>query len=236
MESIKTLDDERNKRIETLGKEFGSLYDSIYNEFVWLSFKWVDYKELFAKKKSRIVILNETAPFFFFTIQKILWENILLGICILSDPPKTGGKKNATIKALPDFINDEILRKNVHLKTKKLMEATEFCRDWRNRYISHKDYHLATDENAKPLKKATTEKLNNAFTLFQEFINLFQNHYFGTYTDFDVTVHYKDAISLLYVLAEGIGSRKQRKDRIKSGNYSDSDSDLEENLYKLFNS
>lgn len=223
MGSSKTSVEVRNERIETLGKEFGLLYDSIYNEFLWLSIKWLEYIELYGTKKSRIDILNSAAPSFFYTIQKILWENILLGICKLTDPSKTRGKKNASVNSLLDFINDEILKNNVKVKTNELMEAIIFCRDWRNRYISHTDYILTTDENAKPLEVASKEKMNLVFTLFQELINIFQNHYFNVTTAFNMVENRKGAISLLYVLDEGIESRKIREDRIRSGIYSESD-------------
>jgi hypothetical protein len=223
MGSSKTSVEVRNERIETLGKEFGLLYDSIYNEFLWLSIKWLEYIELYGTKKSRIDILNSAAPSFFYTIQKILWENILLGICKLTDHSKSRGKKNVSVNSLLDFIDDEILKNNVKVKTNELMEATIFCRDWRNRYISHTDYFLTTDENAKPLEVASKEKMNLVFTLFQELINIFQNHYFNVTTAFDMVENRKGAISLLYVLDEGIESRKIREDRIRSGIYSESD-------------
>jgi hypothetical protein len=223
MGSHKTSDEVRHERIETLGKEFGLLYDSIYNEFLLLSLKWIEYLELYGKKESRIDILNLAAPSFFYIVQKILWENILLGICKLTDPSKTLGKKNASVKSLPDFIADKILKSNVTGKINDLMEATEFCRDWRNRYITHTDYLLTIDENAKPLEVANKEKLVVVFTLFQELINIFQNHYFNVTTEFGMLENRKGANALLYILDEGIESRRLREERIKSGHYSESD-------------
>jgi hypothetical protein len=213
----------RNNRIKVLGKEFGPLYDSIYNEFVWLSIKWEEYKELYGKKESRIGILNQAAPHFFYMIEQVLWENILLGLCKLTDPPKMRNKKNATSRAIVNFIDNDVLKKNIELKINELMESTEFCRDWRNRNIAHKDLLLATDKNATPLQIANRKKLNIAFSIFQEIINLIEEYYFKSTTIFDMINIHTGSVSLLYVLDEGIESRKHRMERIKSGDFDDSD-------------
>jgi hypothetical protein len=223
MGSSKSSEEIKQEIIAILGKEVGSLYDSIYTGFLEVSFKWVEYKELFGTKESRLKILNDAAPFFFYIVQQILWENILLGICRLTDPPKTAGKKNASINALSEFISNAEFGKSVSLKVDAIMDATEFCRDWRNRFISHSDYDLATDELAKPLENASRAKVEVVLTLFGEYLNLYQNHYFNVTTVFSMIESRRSALSLLAVLDEGLESKKNRLERIRSGTYSEAD-------------
>ena len=65
------------ERITIMRDEMGTLYHSINNQFLWILSKWIEYKELFAAKESRIELLNNTAPSFFGMVQGILWENLL---------------------------------------------------------------------------------------------------------------------------------------------------------------
>ena len=56
--------------------------------------KWEEYLELFGKTSSRIHLLNQSAPVFFKIVQDSLWENIILHLARLTDPPKSAGKNN----------------------------------------------------------------------------------------------------------------------------------------------
>ena len=93
MGDIKTSEELKEERIRVLGKEFGTFYDSMYNDYLWLYSEWKEYKELYGTKRSRIELLNKAAPYFFFVVQRVLFENILLGICKLTDPPTSFGGK-----------------------------------------------------------------------------------------------------------------------------------------------
>lgn len=77
----------RDEMVEKLGHDFGRLLNSLYNEISWLTFKWIEFRELYGTKESRFDIMNKTAPIFFSTIQKVLWENLLLGVARITDPP-----------------------------------------------------------------------------------------------------------------------------------------------------
>ena len=126
-------------------------------------------------------------------------------------------------KALPQFIEASNFKNDVEVKIKEINLSTDFARDWRNRHISHKDYLLATKNDARPLLEASQEKLKKVFAQFEEFINLFQNQYFNTTTYFDGLESHRGALSLLYVLDEGNDAIIEREKRIRSGNYSKSD-------------
>jgi len=118
MGNTKTAEEVRKEHTDKMGFELGSLYNSLYNEIIWLHYKWSEFEELYGTKESRIQLINQSAPFFFFIIQKVLWENILLGITRITDPTKSRGKKNVTIQALPGLIHDEKLKGKVESSIK----------------------------------------------------------------------------------------------------------------------
>lgn len=76
--AIHTNDDLKQKRINAMGDHLGLLYDSIYNEVIWIHFKWLEYEELYGRSEKRIEILNKSAAWFFFIIQRTLFHDILL--------------------------------------------------------------------------------------------------------------------------------------------------------------
>lgn len=225
MSGTNTAEQIKLNRIKVLGNDFGKLYNSLYNEVVWINFKWLEYKELFGKKESRVEMLNKTAPFLFFVIQKTLWENILLGIARITDPAKMYGKSNVTIKALPDFIADESFKEKIKEKIESINSKSNFCRDWRNRWIAHKDLLLSINENAEPLSHASRKQVDESLEMIFELINKIEDKYFKSTTMFKLlsSDNRKGAISLLCIIDDGLDSRKELLERLKSGNFDSND-------------
>jgi hypothetical protein len=140
-----TTEELKADMIKKLGVDFGSLLYSLHNEITWLTLKWIEFNELYGTKESRIELINKAAPFFFFVVQKILWDNLLLGIARVTDPPETRGKKNTTLKALGQHILDDNFKSEFEKDLNDILTESEFCRDWRNRWIAHIDYELAVN-------------------------------------------------------------------------------------------
>src|SRR5687768_4930180 len=149
----------KHEMLDKMGPEFGSLFYSIYKEITWLTFKWSEFRELYGTKESRIELMNKVAPFFFFTTQRVYWENLILGIARITDPATTGGKKNATLRALGQYIHDQQFKAEFEQAVSGILSESDFCRDWRNRWIAHMDYELSVNNrNAEPLKTATRQR------------------------------------------------------------------------------
>ena len=148
-----TAEEVKREHIEKLGDNLGSLFHELWNEVAWLYTKWEEYVELFGKTPSRIDLLNQSAPMFFRIVQDSLWENVLLHIARLTDPPKSSGKKNLSIQCLSILVDEEI-KETISKQITNAKEKTNFCRDWRNRHIAHRDLKLAMGEQVEPLKPA----------------------------------------------------------------------------------
>jgi hypothetical protein len=177
-----TAEEIKSEMIKKLGAEFGSLFYLLYNEITWLTFRWIEFVELYGEKESRLELMNKSAPFLFFTIQKVLWENLPLGITRITDPPKSRGKKNLTLTALPSFLLDNKFKKEVESELKQLDIEIGFCRDWRNRWIAHIDYELATNnESAKPLETGTRKKLRSVIERIHSIYNMVELEYLGNW-------------------------------------------------------
>ena len=90
----------REQHLRVLGEELGNLYNRLYQELTLLCAKWQEYRKLYAVSPERVALLNRTAPFFFVTAERVFWEDILLHLARLTDPPKSAGKPNLSIMSL----------------------------------------------------------------------------------------------------------------------------------------
>jgi hypothetical protein len=208
--SYSTADEKLNEMIEAMGAESGKLFHILENELLWLTLQWVDFEELFGTKPTRIDIMNESAPVFFYRIQKVYWEQLLLGFSRLLDPAKTQVKgvykANCTYAALlrqvntPDF-NDDL---------KRCIEKSKFCRDWRNRKIAHMDYEVYVKGGAStPLENASRKDFTEVLSLLQQLHNDIRLHYkLGTCSFHHVKIN-SHAGQLLRMLENGLRFREQ---------------------------
>ena len=221
--SNRTAEEAKADNIRAMGQELGLLYDALWQQVAWLYNKWAQYVELFGKKPSRITLLNNTAPTFFGVVQDTLWEDVLLHIARLTDSPKSAGKPNLSFRRLPDAIGDAIVNARVTSLITKALKASEFCRDWRNRRIAHRDLHLALGLGAAPLEPASREKVKEALDALVEVLNAISTHYHGSTTFFDLDDGSGGAESLLYVLDDGIKAESLRRERCKNGTFNSDD-------------
>jgi hypothetical protein len=223
MSSHKTAEEVRDSHVKAMGEALGTLYHALWNETAWLYMKWDEYVELFGTKPSRIDLLNESAGLFFRIIQDSLWEDLLIHIARLTDPPKSAGKDNLTIRRLPALIEKKELRGKVAKLIDTAIERADFCRDWRNRSIAHKDLKLATRKGAEPLKGASRAKLKEALSAISDVLNAVSVHYMDSTIMFEGVGSVNGAVSLLYVLDAGLQAKRERLHWLKTGNYQISD-------------
>jgi len=210
----------RKHYIEGMGEELGSLFHALWNEVAWVYMKWDQYVELFGTKPSRIDLLNEAAGSFFKIVQDSLFEDTILHIARLTDPPKSAGKDNLTIQRLTCSMGDEEVSAKVAELVKVAIEKSGFCRDWRNRHIAHRDLKLALKEGAEPLKLASHAKVKEALKAISDVLNAASIHYMHAEIGFSAPIISLDgAVSLLYVLDDGLRAKKERLERLKTGKF-----------------
>ena len=219
MSSSQTPEEVRQQHLDSMGEDLGSLYHALWNELAWLYAKWDEYVEMFGTKPSRVELINQAAGHFFRVVQDSLWEDALLHIARLTDPPKSKGKDNLTIFRLPQFIDEPDVKKQVSELIEIAVDKTDFCRDWRNRHIAHKDLGLALKSGAEQLKPASRAKVKEALSSIAEVLNAVSSHYMDSTTGFEGTGNWNGAVSLLYVIDDGLRAAREREERRKAGEY-----------------
>lgn len=209
----------RDGHIQSMGKDLGDVFDALWREAAWIHVKWRDCKELFSTKPTRVDLMNEAAPLFFRMVEDSLFENILIHITRLTDPPESCGKANLTIKRLPPLISDPKLAAHVEGLIDVATTQAAFCRDWRNRKIAHADLRLALDQTVKPLESATCGKINAALEAVSKVLNSIETHYMASETCFEGFPSDGGSIELLHVIDDGLRFRKERKERRRRGEH-----------------
>jgi hypothetical protein len=208
----------QQEHLGTLGPNLGPVYHALYNECAWLHIKWQQYVELYGTKPERIKLLNKSASLFFRIIEDILWDDILLHLSKLTDPPGSGKKKQRlTIRRLPNLISDETFRSEVENLVDSAVKATEFARDWRNRRIAHRNLALAIKETSISLAPASRKQIKDALEAISRPIQRINEFYFNSQIRFGLISEPKGAIDLLYVMHEGIQAREKRRQRLRKG-------------------
>ena len=145
-----------------LGAEFGAVFNGLRNDWATGLVRFNEFRELFSKAQQVELLNSISGGGFIRDIQRILWDDLMLRVCRLTDPIQTAGKDNLTVKRLPDFCEEPELREEVQIRAKAAFEAARFARDWRNRRISHADLARAIEPNAEPLAPASLGQIEAA--------------------------------------------------------------------------
>jgi hypothetical protein len=223
-------EDIERQHLEAMGEPLGSLYHALYNETVWIHAKWSEYRKLFGHSEDRIILLNETAGFFFHVIQRTMWDDTLLHLSRLTDPPKQGRYENLTVRRLPGIIPEKRDKEKLDRLVKDFYTQTEFARDWRNRKIAHSELSLSLDDGASPLHPASREHVENALGSLRSILNYLQKKFVGGVVAFEHFLSHDDADSLVYALNFARFIEARRRERIGNSRTTPEDFEFPRNI------
>ena len=143
---------------DRMGREFSMIFDRLNNEWASALVRYKEFWKLFGNAE-HVKLLNAIGGGLFWDVQQMSWNDLILRLTRLTDPPQSAGKDNLTVRRLPSLCEDLELRQEVCSLVQKAVDAAGFARDWRNRYISHSDLTRAIDPSAEPLAEADLQKV-----------------------------------------------------------------------------
>jgi hypothetical protein len=82
---------------------------------------------------------------------------------------------------------------------------------------------LALDQAATPIAAASKKEVDAALKEIANVLNAIEVFYFDSETVFDFGRLHHGAVSLLYVLHDGLHAQEERRRRLESGNFSAED-------------
>jgi hypothetical protein len=215
MSEARTAEEARSDCVGAMGEQLGSVYHALWQEVAWLHMRWDQYVALYGTKSSRVGLLNEAAPAFFRIVQDTLWEDTILHVARLTDPVKSAGKPNLTIQGLQSLVSDDKLRQEIKDATGLAVSASQFCRDWRNRHLAHRDLDLALKHAAQPLAEATREKVRSALKAIVDVLNVVSAYYQDSTSAFGHGSQIGGAFDLLLAVRDGLRWQKEKEARFE---------------------
>lgn len=198
----------RAATIEAMGPSLGALYDVLSNQATWVHLKWQEYRALFGTSQERIDFLNEAAPAFFGDLQDMFWNDVLLHLCRLTDPPKSVGKLNLTIACLPPLIEDTEMRAKANGLFGVAKDKTGFAREWRNRRVAHREFPGIVVADTRSLTPGSRQNVEDALAAIRSVMNCIEVHYLKSPVLYEHSIGALGGVNaLLRCLEKGVEER-----------------------------
>jgi len=193
----------RAKYLKDMGKDLGPVFHRLRDDLTWLHMKWSQFRKLYGSGPDRVDLLNATAGFFFWMLQQLMWDDILLHIARLTDADQMGKHANLSVQALPQLIDDLCLRAEIEELIETLNDQTSVIREHRNKRLAHTDRHYALPEKDwETLQGISRAKTESILEVFRRIMNKMEEHYSkSTTADEYVIIPLDDADALLTRLA-----------------------------------
>lgn len=224
MGNHRKVDTAKKEYVVCMGEPLGKLFYALDQEVEWLYMKWGEYITLYGTESSRIDLMNKVAPLFFRVVQDSLFEGTLLHIARLTDPPKSAGKENLTVRRILPLVSDQRLSGVLKSKIEVAVQKSEFCRGWRNRLIAHQDLKLAIEEEGiNLLLPANREMVKKAIDSIADVLNAVILHYNESEIGFGIVYSDGGGESLLCIIKDGLKAEEERTKRIKNGDFHEED-------------
>jgi hypothetical protein len=197
-----------------MGEDLGRVYTALSTELAWAHVKWQLYRQLYAEP-GRVDVLNRTAGHFFGTLQRALFDDIVLHLSRMTDSPSTGRGKNRrpnlTIRRLP-WLVPAVLKADVHALVAAAVNACAPFWPWRHRRLAHTD--LAHAITGDPLPGLSRAQIESALAALVGVLNRLDSHYRQSTTMYaDTVAPAGDAESLVFYLEKGLRAVEEERRR-----------------------
>ena len=203
------------QHIAAMGEPLGRVYNALFNEVSIVHVTWRLYRQLYAQSAARVDLLNDTAGYFFATLQGILVDHVVLHIGRLTDRETVAGRDNLTIQRLP-LLAPDVIRVDIGTLVANALTACEPVRLWRNRRLAHADLDVALFDATLPgLSRSDIETM---LASLRAVMNRLAGHYWQTETRYEIAITpFGDADSLVFYLVKGLRVEKERQQRLEEG-------------------
>jgi hypothetical protein len=200
----------RAAKMAAMPAPLGALHYELWTQVAWVHMKWQEYRAFFGKDRETVDFLNDVAPAFFHHLQSVLWDDVLLHLCRLTDPPKSAGKDNLTLTCLPAVIPDPELRGEVQALVDVSQQRTSFARDWRNRRLAHTELPCLTGAKTTALAAASRQHVENALKAIRAVMNCVEQHYQKSSVMYEEFIEpLGSSASVLFYLRKGLEAQRR---------------------------
>lgn len=205
---MRTEDQMHAEYVKVMGADLGQWYYEVEQEVDWLQLKWSVFRDLFDRGPERLEMLNTVAPNFFHIVHRFLFEDAMLHLCRLTDPPKTGRYENLTMMRLSERVSDVILKASVMAGADHVQKECEFARRWRDKRLAHTDLKVFR-AGSTGLPAVKNKNIEDALSSIRKLLNLIRDHYGLPPSAFLATDPW-GASALIHCLEQGIKAAEKQ--------------------------
>lgn len=210
MGDTRTAEEAKQWNIRKMGKQAGEIYSALWQDIAGMFLVFEEFQNLYANEETRVDVLNDAAPAFFGMIQELLWHELMLGVARVTDTVGSGNRQNLTVQRLPALIAGRS-NQAVQAAANKACEAADFCRQWRNKRIAHRDLSHAVDAKVAWLPAATLGRMREALQALEAALNAASRALDGSQSHFDGAGVKGGAARLLRILDLGLAAAHARR-------------------------
>jgi AbiU2 len=200
-----------------LGQEYGLAFHHVCQELWRVSYSWDRYEALFGIEE-RVDLLNKSGSNFWGILQNLLFDDVLLGLCRLTDPARNRHQRNLSILLLLE-LEPSKHKERLRQAVARAREKTDFARKWRDKRIAHNAFDHITNP-ARILPFATGKKVTDAIIAIHYVLRWIK----ARHSDSDmflVDMGDSDALEVLGVIADGVEAGDYRQAELTAGRYSE---------------
>ena len=211
-------DDSLRENTAAMGQSLGELFTILSEELLFAHWRWQEYVDL-GNTESRLDLMNASAPFFFWVVQRTLFFDTLLGITKLTAPPTSGrrGQENLTVRQLPALLKPS-LKDRVSARCEQIAQKAKFAKTWRDKLIAHHDLKLAL-RKAKPLPAADRVQIDAVLGDLANILNEVREAYSLSTYHYPRVQSTGGARELLFYVRDGLRCDERRTEMLERGEY-----------------
>jgi hypothetical protein len=194
------------------------IFEALRYEVAWLHAKWSIYSQLFCQGDERLEFLDSMAPGFFVVVRDSLQNDLIVGLCRLTDPSTIGKKENLTLSRLAESLgadnNSLPLIQQFGFQLDYLNQTCSPLREWRNRRLGHSDLPTALGSGPSPLPEVTWSAIDEALEEVRALMNLLEKHYLSSEFFYESFTDLGEGEDLVFYLKEAQRCEEEERRRV----------------------
>ncbi len=187
------------------------VFENLRYEVTWLHAKWAIYSQLFCCGEEQLSFLDSMASGFFVIVRDSLENELIVGLCRLTDPATTGRRKNLTLARLAETLKETDIATDFQSRFQKIDQACSPLREWRNRRLAHSDFPTALGQSRLP--EVAWETIDSALARVGGLMNLVQGHFLDSEFDYRSFTNLNDGEEVVFYLKEARQHEEEEKSR-----------------------
>ena len=157
-----------------------TLFKVLKEAVILIHIRWKLFRQLYGKNQARIDLMNATAGAFFSHLHYILFDNIILFIANITDPPQSVGKDNLTLSQLLKQIKN-LNASQLYDRLQKILEKIEDMKtpfkEHRHKRIAHHDLTIRLNENDEVLPGISRQTIEDMLKEIRGFMNAVEYYF-----------------------------------------------------------